>query len=283
MTIIRDIFLKTSLTLSLVLWLSFLINAQTIEVGYSQTGKASYYANQFHGKKTASGEKYDMYAMTAAHPVIPFNSIIKVTNTKNGKWVTLRVNDRGPFSKKRIVDVSKAAALMLDMVKDGTADVKLEVMRIGNEDSINSENNTPSIEEEKEEKKEEKVNKEEKKEKKEKKKKEKDVVKEDKKSNVVPEKSIKPVGTYSVFGVVKKAKGYGAQIATYGEVKKAIEEGKRAIKLGLKDVYIQAGYDKEKPVYRVIYGAKSSEKSAKSLVDEAKKKGFSESFTRKHF
>jgi rare lipoprotein A len=279
MTIIRDIFLKTSLILSLVLWLSFLINAQNIEVGYSQTGQASYYANQFHGKKTASGEKYDMYAMTAAHPNIPFNSIIKVTNTKNGKWVTLRVNDRGPFSKKRIVDVSKAAALMLDMVKDGIAEVKLEVMRVGNDDSTNIENNTPQVEEEKEDVKDEK------KEKKDKNKKEKSIDNEDKKtkSNVVPEKSIKPVGTYSVFGVVKKAKGYGAQIATYGEVKKAIDEGKRAIKLGLKDVYIQAGYDKEKPVYRVIFGAKSSEKSAKSLVSEAKKKGFSEAFTRKHF
>ncbi|GAB4335425.1 MAG: hypothetical protein OHK0038_13120 [Flammeovirgaceae bacterium] len=255
------------------------MNAQSIEVGYSQTGKASYYANQFHGKKTASGEKYDMYAMTAAHPFIPFNSIIKVTNIKNGKWVTLRVNDRGPFSRKRIVDVSKAAALMLDMVKDGTVEVKLEVMRLGSEDSSNTPPTTPVLEEEKSE---ENIDK---KKKKEKKKKEKDADNEDKnsKSNVVPEKSIKPVGTYSVFGVVKKAKGYGAQIATYGEVKKAIEEGKRAIKLGLKDIYIQAGYDNEKPVYRVIYGAKSSEKSAKSLVDEAKKKGFGESFTRKHF
>lgn len=279
MIITRDIFLKTSLILSLVLWFSFAMNAQSIEVGYSQTGKASYYANQFHGKKTASGEKYDMYAMTAAHPFIPFNSIIKVTNIKNGKWVTLRVNDRGPFSRKRIVDVSKAAALMLDMVKDGTVEVKLEVMRLGSEDSSNTPPTTPVLEEEKSE---ENIDK---KKKKEKKKKEKDADNEDKnsKSNVVPEKSIKPVGTYSVFGVVKKAKGYGAQIATYGEVKKAIEEGKRAIKLGLKDIYIQAGYDNEKPVYRVIYGAKSSEKSAKSLVDEAKKKGFGESFTRKHF
>lgn len=257
---------------------SFLLNfffalstvAQGIDVGYTQTGKASYYDNQFHGKRTASGEKYDMYSMTAAHPKIPFNSIVKVTNLKNGKWVTVRINDRGPFSKSRIIDVSKAAALLIDMVKDGVVEVKIEVVRLGGDVATTDQPQNDKKEELKEKKEEKKSKKEEKKQ------------KEEKKEVVSAEKAIKPVGTYNVYGAVKKAKGYGAQIATYSDVKKAIEEGKRAIEQGLKDIYIQAGYDAGKPVYRVIYGAKPTEKEAKSLVEEAKKKGFKEPFIRQH-
>lgn len=254
--------------------------AQDIEVGYTQTGKASYYDNQLHGKRTASGEKYDMYSMTAAHPKIPFNSIVKVTNLKNGKWVTVRINDRGPFSKSRIIDVSKAAASLIDMVKDGVADVKLEVVRVGNDDDKN--NNKPDEQLSDADKREEKANDKEKKPRKEKGEIETKPQKEDKKEVVSAEKAIKPVGTYNVYGATKKAQGYGAQIATYSDVKKAIEEGKRAIGQGLKNIYIQAGYDAGKPVYRVIYGASATEKEAKNLVEEAKKKGFKEPFVRQH-
>jgi len=100
-------------------------------VGYKEKGKASFYDKDLHKKTLASGEEYDMFGMTAAHPSIPFNSIIKVTNLSNQKWVTLRVNDRGPFTKSRILDISKRAALKLDMVADGVVDIELEILKVG--------------------------------------------------------------------------------------------------------------------------------------------------------
>ncbi len=93
-----------------------------------QHGKASYYARRFHGRKTASGERFNMNAMTCAHRSLPFGTNVKITNKSNGRSVILRVNDRGPYSKGRIVDVSFAAAKKLGMIKRGTALVKLEVL-----------------------------------------------------------------------------------------------------------------------------------------------------------
>lgn len=107
--------------------------SQELKVGYKQEGKASYYADKFNNKKTASGEKFDMYAYTAAHPKIPFNSIVKITNKGNGKWVTVRINDRGPFTPRRILDMSKAAAIRLDIIKAGIADIELEILKLPGE------------------------------------------------------------------------------------------------------------------------------------------------------
>lgn len=92
------------------------------------SGIASYYAEQHHGKKTANGEKFNMYELTAAHRTLPFGSKIKVTNLTNGKTVVLRVNDRGPYVKGRILDVSKGAAIELGMIQHGTAAIRIEKM-----------------------------------------------------------------------------------------------------------------------------------------------------------
>lgn len=94
-----------------------------------QTGIASYYAHKFHGRKTANGERFDMNALTAAHNTLPFNSIIKVTNLKNGKSVYVRINDRHPGVKGRIIDLSYQAAKELDMIKDGVVKVKIEIIK----------------------------------------------------------------------------------------------------------------------------------------------------------
>lgn len=91
-------------------------------------GKASYYADKFHGRKTANGETFDMYDYTAAHKELPFNTMIKVTNLNNGKTVVVRINDRGPFIKGREIDLSKGAAEKLDMIKAGVVDVKMEII-----------------------------------------------------------------------------------------------------------------------------------------------------------
>lgn len=92
------------------------------------TGKASYYAQKYNGHQTASGETYDMYAMTAAHRDLPFGTPIRVTNLQNGRSVVVRVNDRGPFKPGRIVDVSLAAAEQLGLILNGTADVQVDVL-----------------------------------------------------------------------------------------------------------------------------------------------------------
>ncbi len=96
-----------------------------------QSGVASYYADKFHGRKTSNGETYNMNAFTAAHPTLPFGTRVTVTNVKNSKSVTLRINDRGPFVKNRIIDVSLAAAKQLDMLGTGTAEVTIEVLETG--------------------------------------------------------------------------------------------------------------------------------------------------------
>jgi len=105
-------------------------SSSTVKVGTVTTGQASYYADKFNGNTTASGEKYNKKAMTCAHRTYPFGTVLKVTNTTNGKSVQLRVNDRGPFKAGRIVDVSGAAADKLDMKKAGVVNVKVEVISV---------------------------------------------------------------------------------------------------------------------------------------------------------
>lgn len=93
-----------------------------------QTGIASWYGGKFHGRTTANGETYDKHGMTAAHRTLPFDTIVKVTNLANGKSVRLRINDRGPFVKGRIIDVSRRAAEELDFRIKGITRVRLEVV-----------------------------------------------------------------------------------------------------------------------------------------------------------
>ena len=97
-------------------------------------GIASYYADDFNGKKTANGEVYDMYKMTAAHRSFPFNTKVKVTNLENKRSIIVRINYRGPFKLDRIMDLSLAAATQLGMKGTGTARVRLDVVEWGDEE-----------------------------------------------------------------------------------------------------------------------------------------------------
>jgi rare lipoprotein A len=92
---------------------------------YEQTGMASWYGGEFHGKKTANGEIFNTYEFTAAHKELPFNTVVTVTNLTNGKTVKVRINDRGPFVAGRVIDLSYAAAKELGMVEAGTSRVKI--------------------------------------------------------------------------------------------------------------------------------------------------------------
>lgn len=97
---------------------------------YKTNVTVSYYADDFQGKKTSSGEIFNMYDLTCAHKMLPFGTKVKVTNLKNGKSVVVRVNDRGPFVKTREMDLSKAAAARLGIIKSGTAKVNLEIVSL---------------------------------------------------------------------------------------------------------------------------------------------------------
>ncbi len=96
--------------------------------GYNERGVASWYGPDFHARSTSSGEPYDMYAMTAAHKTLPIPAYARVTNLENGRSVVVRINDRGPFVKNRIIDLSYTAAHKLDMTRAGTAFVEVEVI-----------------------------------------------------------------------------------------------------------------------------------------------------------
>lgn len=99
---------------------------------YRERGMASWYGRKFHGQPTSSGERYDMYAMTGAHPTLPIPSYVRVTNLRNGRTVVVRINDRGPFSNKRLIDLSYTAAYKLGYVASGTAEVEVEMIVAGN-------------------------------------------------------------------------------------------------------------------------------------------------------
>lgn len=95
---------------------------------FTQTGIASWYGPKFHGKQTANGERYNQYALTAAHKTLQMPSIVRVTNLNNGQSIIVRVNDRGPFSRGRIIDMSKRGAELLGFIRQGTAKVRVQVM-----------------------------------------------------------------------------------------------------------------------------------------------------------
>lgn len=92
------------------------------------TGSASFYGKRFHGRTTANGERFDMHDMTAAHRTLPFGSLVRVTNPRNGQQVVVRINDRGPFAKGRVIDLSRAAAEEIGMIRRGHARVQLELV-----------------------------------------------------------------------------------------------------------------------------------------------------------
>jgi rare lipoprotein A len=98
--------------------------------GFSAEGEASWYGQKFHGHLTSNGEAYDMYGMSAAHKTLPLPSYARITNLQNGKQVVVRINDRGPFHRKRLVDLSYAAAMKLGILSTGVGQVKLDVIHI---------------------------------------------------------------------------------------------------------------------------------------------------------
>lgn len=101
---------------------------ETVNKGWKEVGVASWYGADFHGRRTANGEIYDMYGMTAAHKQLPFDTLVEVENLDNGKKVKVRINDRGPFIRGRIIDLTYTAADKIKMIGPGTAKVRVRVL-----------------------------------------------------------------------------------------------------------------------------------------------------------
>jgi rare lipoprotein A len=111
--------------------------------GYLERGVASWYGPTFHGESTSNGEKYDMYAMTAAHKTLPLPTYARVTNLKNGRTVVVRINDRGPFVSNRLIDLSYSAAAKLDMLREGTTLVEIKALTVSEPDQLTRSAQTP--------------------------------------------------------------------------------------------------------------------------------------------
>ncbi|MDX9758962.1 MAG: septal ring lytic transglycosylase RlpA family protein [Bacteroidota bacterium] len=109
-------------------------NYPLLDVLEEDEGVASYYHNKFHGRRTANGERYDRTQFTAAHRDYPFGSWLRVVSLENGNDVIVRVNDRGPFVRSRVIDLSRAAAEQLDMLHDGLMRVRVEVLAWGGQE-----------------------------------------------------------------------------------------------------------------------------------------------------
>ncbi|TAH27512.1 MAG: septal ring lytic transglycosylase RlpA family protein [Cytophagales bacterium] len=217
---------------------SYLLFGQEIRNGY-----ASYYGREFQGRKTASGEKYDYKQLTGAHRSFPFGTFVKVTRTDNKKYVVVRINDRGPFSKKRIIDVSRSAAEKLDMVLDGITMVSIEVVD-GKyySDSTDLDETSHKIQEKP------------------------SIVNRD--SAIVllgkpnwEELSVSNI--YNIDGKKQTVKGYGIQILSLGDLNKLSKEVDTLLSKGFKTIFIEPAKIGDKRSYRILIGAYPDANKAK--------------------
>lgn len=253
------------------------------QLGFTQTGKASYYNDRFQGAKTNSGEKYDMNGFTAAHRELPLNTKIKVTNLKNNKSVVVRINDRGPFHHVRILDVSKAAAKELDMISQGVANIKIEVVELSDESAKDSktittptspskEHKTPITEpsavtaktETKEIPKGNESNK------------NTEIVKNETENNKSNNESEKPTVdlkeassdifkagyVYNLHGMIQNPKGYGIQVGSFSHIFNTLKYCKNMTDLGFSKLFIKVDKESNGTSYKVLIGDYAQEDDA---------------------
>lgn len=200
-------------------------------------GGASYYADKFQGKATASGELYDKNAYTAAHRTFPFGTKLKVTNLKNKKIVVVKVNDRGPFSNSRIVDISRAAAEKLDLIRAGTGQVSIEKISDSLAKAIAPYLFTPEN----------------------------------------PSLATAPAAQDSFFRVyVAKIpkKGFGIQLGAFKDTKTLFEKIAFLNEKDYKNVTVHIDNTQTPPLYRVIIGPYTTQKEADAIQKSLKKEGF---------
>ena len=192
-------------------------------------GRASYYAEDFHGKRTASGERFDINKYSAAHRTLPFGTKVKVTNLMNGKACILKINDRGPHVKTRIIDLSKIAARAIDLMKYGAARVSIEVVT---DPRLTLGPYFPSYHP----------------------------------NEVLNTALYMPGNTYNFWGFTKKMDGYGFQVAAHTDLISAREASHQLIIKGIKDVYIQVASLADGKIYRVMVHQFPSRQSAENEI-----------------
>ncbi len=210
-----------------------------------ETGRASYYGDRFHGLRTASGERFDMHKFTAAHRRLPFGTLVKVTNLRSQKSVTVRINDRGPFIRNRIIDVSKAAAKEIGLIGAGSALVSLEIIKanspaLPDSGSISGTNN----------------------------------------ENLATANYL-PGNTYNMEGNAVRMKGYGFQTGTHTDLTSAREACRNLISKGENDVFIQVARGGSGKIYRIIvrnFRDKSTAEESRNCLSEIGAKGFIRAF-----
>lgn len=200
------------------------------------TGRASFYAEDFHGKRTASGEKFDVNKYTGAHRTLPFGTKVKVTNLLNGKSVILKINDRGPHVKTRIIDVSKCAARAIDLIKYGAAKVSIEVV---SDPLLNLgpylPNRLPN--------------------------------------EVLNTALYLPGHTYNFWGFSRKIEGFGFQVGAFTDLISAREVCQQFIQKGIQEVYIQVAALPEGNLYRVLAYRFDTRQQAESELHQVKSMG----------
>ena len=251
----------------LIVLLLFSFSQIFAQVGFTQTGKASFYNDRFHGAKTNSGEKYDMNGYTAAHRELPLNTKIKGTNLKNNKTVVVRINDRGPFHHVRILDVSKAAAKELDMVSQGVANVTIEVVELPNEPAKDAKstatptstakpNKTPGAD---------------------------SVVVLPAKTDTKPEKQtvdfkeasseiFKAGYIYNLHGMIQNPKGYGIQVGSFSHIFNTLKFCKILTDMGFSKIFIKADKEPSGTNYRVLIGDYPQEEDTTPEVNKLREK-----------
>lgn len=244
--------MKTRLffTLFISLFITLGANAVDFHKGYKEAGTASYYGKKFHGRLTANGEKFNMHALTAAHKSLPFNTLVKVTDVSTGRYIMVRINDRGPFIKGRTIDLSKGAARELGMLKKGVANVEIELVRLGTGEDEDEEivEVKPTVKKEKRK----------------------------------PVKKEVTGTTYSIWGKEKAASGFGIQIGAFTSQRQMIAESKKAYSRDLKDLYVQKVIINKKLHYRLLFLATENDDVLQKALRRAKKMGYRGAFIRKH-
>jgi|GEM_PF-1047512 len=243
---------KPFLFFTLIISFFVVISAQATDFhkGYKEAGTASYYGKKFHGRLTANGEKFNMHALTAAHKTLPFNTLVKVTDVTTGKYIMVRINDRGPFVKGRTIDLSKGAARELGMLRKGVAKVEIELVRLGTGEDEDEEivEVKPPVKKEKKE----------------------------------PTKKEVKGTTYSIWGKEKAASGSGIQIGAFTSQRQMIAESKKAYSRDLKDLYVQKVIINKKLHYRLLFLATEDKDVLQKALRRAKKMGYRGAFIRKH-
>ena len=207
----------------------------------SETGKASFINDELHGLETASGEKYDKFAFTAAHLSLPFGTKVKVTNLWNGKSTIVKINDRGPFSPGRIIDVSMQAAIELQMVTAGVIDVRIET--VTDDEIVASETVTTD--------------------------------RKPKATPVVENTSVRGDGTFKLTVTQQNnLTGYGVQVGSFSDYLRLMKKVEELNAKGFPDIYVNTAMVKGTRYFRIVVGNFEYKEQADLYLLSVKSKGF---------